>query len=117
MKQFLFIQHQAPHKTIAGQEGLDAILMGSAFVNCSVLLMDDGVFQLMAHQQTSKLGVKNYSLSYKALPDYGVVNIYCCKSHLALRGLKAENFVMPVQCLDDDEIKAVMKQHDIILSF
>ena len=60
MKKFLFVQEQPPHGSINGQEGLDVILMGSAFVEASVLMLADGIFQLVKKQQTEILGTKDY---------------------------------------------------------
>lgn len=117
MKKFLFVQSAPPHGSIAGQEGLDALLMGSAFAECSLLLLEDGVYQLLASQQTASLVAKDYSVTYKALRDYGVDNIACCQSHLDERGLKVEDFVIPVKSLTDEEVTLLMQQNDIIIGF
>jgi len=113
----LFVQSQAPHGSLFGQEGLDAILMGTAFAECSVLLLDDGIFQVLDRQDTSALGTKDYSVSYRALKDYGVEVIYCSASHLAARGITAEDLLVPVTALSDSEIGKLMSAHDVILSF
>ena len=117
MKRLLFVQHHAPHGTLNGQEGLDAILMGSAFAQCSVLMLDDAVFQLVANQNTSALGSKHYALSYAALPDYGVPNIYCSEVHLHERGLNASNLLINVTPVSNPQIISLFKNHDVILSF
>ncbi|MFT7257659.1 MAG: sulfur relay (sulfurtransferase) DsrF/TusC family protein, partial [Candidatus Azotimanducaceae bacterium] len=52
MKKLLFVQSKAPHGSLQGQEGLDAILAGSAFVDCAVLFTGDGIYQILSLQQT-----------------------------------------------------------------
>ncbi len=117
MKKFLFIQSKAPHGSITGQEGLDAILMGSAFAECSVLLLEDGVYQVLANQQTDSLRSKDYSVTYKALQDYGVKDIFCAQSHLEERGIAADDFVVSVKLLSDEEVASLLQQNDVIVSF
>ena len=43
MKKLLFVQSHPPHGSLFGQEGLDAILAGSAFIECGVLFLGDGI--------------------------------------------------------------------------
>ena len=117
MKRLLFVQHQAPHGTLYGQEGLDAILMGSAFAQCSLLLLDDGVFQLLDKQAPEVLGSKHYALSYGALFDYGVEHVYCSAKHLTRRGLTTEDLLIDVEPMSDEQIKDLLNDHDVILSF
>ena len=117
MKRFLFVQDKPPHGTVLAQEGLDAILMGSAFVQCTVLLLEDGLYQVLSGQQTEALGTKHYAVTYQALSDYGVQNIFCSASHLEQRGLDTSDFVVPVQALSDTEIIDLFTNHDVILSF
>jgi sulfur relay (sulfurtransferase) DsrF/TusC family protein len=46
-KSLLFVLTSAPHGRINAQEGLDALLMGSAFADCSALFLGDGILQLI----------------------------------------------------------------------
>lgn len=117
MKKMLFVQSRAPHGSLFGQEGLDAILMGTAFAVCSVLLLDDGILQVLDRQDVADLGTKDYSVSYRALVDYGVEVIYCSASHLAARGIGVDDLLVPVTALTDREVGELMSGHDVILSF
>ena len=54
--QILFVQGTPPHGSMIGQEGLDACLMGSAFADCALLFLGDGIFQVLGPQDTSTLG-------------------------------------------------------------
>ena len=113
----LFIFTQPPHRRINAQEGLDALLMGSAFTNCSVLFLGDGLMQLLKDQSTSELGTKNFSLSYSALVDYGVTRITCSKSDLSSRGINSEDFVIEVEPLDLKCVREFIAEHDKVLNF
>ena len=117
MKSILFVQSKAPHGSIAAQEGLDAILAGSAFTHCSVLLLEDGVFQLVAGQDTGTLGIKDFSVTYGALADFGVEKIYVAASHLAARGLAASDLLLEVEVIDDNAVRGVLAESDAILTF
>ncbi|MEX0941612.1 MAG: sulfurtransferase complex subunit TusC [Pseudomonadales bacterium] len=117
MKRILFVQSKAPHGGLQGQEGLDAVLMGSAFAECTVLLLDDGIFQVLSGQDTGALGTKDYAVTYRALSDYGVDRIYCSRDHLEARGLSTGDLLVKVDPLSDDEVKALMAHHDVILNF
>lgn len=117
VKKLLFVQSRAPHGSLIGQEGLDAILMGTAFAECNVLLLEDGVYQLLAGQDSAELGSKDYSVTYGALRDYGVDTIYCSAVDLDRRGLAAEDMLMPVTLLEDADIRALLAAHEVIFSF
>lgn len=116
MKKLLFVQSKAPHGSINGQEGLDAILAGSAFTECDVLLIDDGVFQLLTDQVIDVTSGKDYSVTYGALADYGVDRIHVAASHLKARGFGESDLVVPVTALDDDGVRNLMASADVILS-
>ncbi|MEX2487905.1 MAG: sulfurtransferase complex subunit TusC [Pseudomonadales bacterium] len=117
MKRILFVQSRAPYGTLSGQEGLDALLMGSAFVECALLFLGDGIYQLLSNQDAAALGLKDYSVSFGALKDYGVQNLYCSESDLQHRVLETDDLVIPVTALDDAAIRELMASHDVILSF
>jgi tRNA 2-thiouridine synthesizing protein C len=117
VKKLLFVQSRPPHGTLFGQEGLDAILMGTAFATCSVLLLDDGIYQLLRNQDSRALGTKDYSVTYQALKDYGAEGIYCSQRHLDERGLTVADLLVPVTPLSDQAVRQLMIEHDSILDF
>jgi len=103
IKKFLYINRKAPHGTIFALESLEVVLIGAAFdQDVSLAFIDDGVYQLMQNQDTSGIGVKNFSATYKALGDYDVNKIYVEQESLELRGLSKEN-LLPLTWEDEDE--------------
>lgn len=131
-KKFLYINRKAPHGTIYAQESLEVVLIAAAFEQDVVLaFVDDGVYQLMQNQDTSALGNKNFSPTYRALGDYDVNQIYVEQESLELRGLSKED-LMPLTYEDEDddwaekdsvhvvssaELADIIEQQDVILNF
>ena len=131
-KKFLYINRKAPHGTIYAQESLEVVLIAAAFEqDVSLAFVDDGVYQLMQNQDTSALGNKNFSPTYRALGDYDVNQIYVEQESLDLRGLSKED-LMPLTYEDEDddwaekdsihvvsstELADIIEQQDVILNF
>ena len=117
MKTFLFVNTYSPHMSISAQEGLDALLMGSAFTQCSALFLGDGILQLLQGQDTEPTKQKNFSRSFGALKEYGVENIYCSKSQLRKYGLDETDLLLEVTALDDSKVASLLADHDVILNY
>jgi len=78
--------------------------------------MDDGVCQLKKNQDTTGIGMKNFSKTYGALDDYDVEKIYVEKESLDARGLSADDLVIPVEVIAADDLREVMAQQDVVIS-
>lgn len=131
-KKFFYINRRAPYGTIYALESLEVVLIGAAFEQeVSLGFIDDGVYQLMEGQDTTGVGMKNFSKTYKALGDYEVRKFYVEKESLAERGLTADD-LMPITYEDEDddyaekpslifvdraEMAKVIASQDVVLSF
>lgn len=131
-KKFLYVNRKAPHGTVYAQESLEVVLIAAAFEQeVALAFVDDGVYQLMQNQDTSALGNKNFSPTYRALGDYDVNQIYVEQESLELRGLSKED-LMPLTYEDEDddwaekdsihvvssaELADIIEQQDVILNF
>ncbi|KAI93855.1 sulfur oxidoreductase [Rhodomicrobium udaipurense JA643] len=131
-KKFLYLNRKAPHGTIYALESLEVVLIGAAFEqDVSLAFLDDGVFQLMAGQDTTAAGMKNFSRTFKALGDYDVRKFYVERESLAERGLTVED-LMPITYEDENEdyaekpsihlvgraeLAAIIADQDVVLSF
>ncbi len=131
-QKFLYVNRKAPHGSIYALESLEVVLVGAAFEqDVSLAFIDDGVYQLMLNQNTSGIGVKNFSPAYKALGDYDINQIYVEKESLELRGLSKEN-LLPLTWEDEDEdwtekysiqivsskeLTDIIEKQDVIFSF
>ena len=80
------------HGVRVGRESLEVVLIGAAFEqDVSLAFMDDGVYQLTKGQDTSGIGMKNFSPTYAALGDFEVNKIYVDKESLEERGLTLDD--------------------------
>ncbi len=132
VKKFMYVNRKAPYGSIYAWEALEVVLIGAAFEqDVSLAFMDDGVFQLVKGQDTTELGIKNFSPTYSALGDYDVNKIYVEKESLEARGLTVDD-LMPLKYEDEDddwaekdsirvvtaaEMAEILEQQDVVLSF
>ena len=131
-KKILYVNRKAPHGSIYALESLEVVLIGAAFEqDVSLAFIDDGVYQLMLNQNTSDIGVKNFSPTYKALGDYDINQIYVEKESLELRGLSKENLLPltwedeiddwtekdSIQVVSSKELTDIIEKQDVIFNF
>ena len=131
-KKFLYINRKPPHGTIYALESLEVVLIGAAFEQeVTLAFIDDGVYQLLQNQDTSAIGTKNFTPTYRALGDYDVNRIFVERESLELRGLVKED-LMPLIWEDEDddwaekesihvvssaELAEIIEHQDVILNF
>ena len=131
-KKFLYVNRKAPYGTIYALESLEVVLIGAAFEqDVALAFLDDGVFQLTKGQDTTGIGVKNFSPTFRALGDYDVNKLYVERESLEERGL-TEDDLQEIMYEDEDddwaekpsirivsraEMADIMAEQDVILSF
>lgn len=131
-KKFLYVNRKAPHGSIYALESLEVVLIGAAFEQeVTLAFIDDGVYQLLKNQDSSAIGSKNFSPTYRALGDYDVNRIFVERESLELRGLSKED-LMPLTWEDEDddwaekdsihvvgsaELAEIIEQQDVLLNF
>ncbi len=118
MKTFMFVNRKAPYGTVYALESLEVVLIAATFdQDCSLVFMDDGVYQLAKGQNTKGIGVKNFSPTYRALDDYDINKLYVERESLAQRGLTEDDLMVPVAVLSSGELGELMAAQDVVLSF
>lgn len=118
MKKFMFVNRKAPYGTIYALESLEVVLIAATFdQDCSLVFLDDGVYQLAKGQNTKATGMKNFSPTYRALEDYDIEKLYVERESLAERGLTEDDLLVPVAVLGSGELADLMAQQDVVLSF
>lgn len=118
MKKFMFVNRKAPHGTVYALESLEVVLIAASFdQDCSLVFMDDGVWQLAKGQNTKAIGVKNFSPTYRALDDYDINKLYVDRESLEARGLTEDDLMVPVAVLSAAELSQLMASQDVVLSF
>jgi tRNA 2-thiouridine synthesizing protein C len=131
-KKFMYVNRRAPYGTIYAWESLEVVLIGAAFEqDVALAFIDDGVYQICKDQDTTGVGIKNFSPTYSALGDYDINKIYVEKESLEARGLTVDD-LMPLTWEDEDEdwaekdsiqvvsaeeLKALLDDSDVLLNF
>lgn len=118
-KKILFISRHAPYGSSIAREALDAVLAAAAYDQALCLLfMDDGVFQLLANQDSEDIGQKNFSSMLPVLPLYDVENIFIHRESLQARGIGEHELSLDsVQIIDSRAVAALLADQDQLLSF
>lgn len=82
-----------------------------------MLFIDDGVYQLKKEQSPDGLDMKNFSKTYRALEMYDVEKLFVERESLEERGLSTDDLLVDVEVIAGAEVKALVDQHDVVLSF
>jgi len=132
IKKFMYVNRRAPYGTVYALETLEVVLIGAAFdQDVSLAFLDDGVFQIVKGQDTSQIGMKNFSPTFRALGDYEVSKLYVEKQSLEERGLAPDDLMEityededddwaekpSIRIVDRSELTEIMAAQDVILSF
>lgn len=118
IKKFLYVNRKAPYGTIYALESLEVVLIGAAFdQDVSLAFLDDGVYQVVKGQHTKPIDVKNFSPTYRALEGYDIEKLYVEKESMEARGLKEDDFIVPVKVINAQEMADLMQSQDVVLSF
>ncbi|MBL0952684.1 MAG: sulfurtransferase complex subunit TusC [Pseudomonas sp.] len=116
-KSLLIISRQAPWSGPGAREALDIALAGGAFdLPIGMLFLDDGVFQLCAGQQPSRLQQKDLVANLQALPMFGVENLYASQRSLVERGLGDSELNLAIERLDDNALTALLNRYDQVIT-
>ncbi len=132
IKKFMYVNRRAPYGTIYALETLEVVLIGAAFEqDVSLAFLDDGVYQIVKGQDTTGIGMKNFSPAYRALGDYEVSKLYVEKESLEERGLTVADLMEityededddwaekpSIRVVDRSELTEIMADQEVILSF
>lgn len=131
-KKFLYVNRKAPYGTIYALEALEVVLISAAFEqDVSLAFLDDGVYQIVKGQETSGIGMKNFSPTYRALGDYDITRLYVEQESLDERGLKPEDLMQityedenedfaekpSIRIVSRSELAGIMAQQDVLFNF
>lgn len=117
MNSFLIISRQSPYGSAAAREALELALACALFDReVALLLLDDGVYQLVPDHQPADIGQKNLGAMQQSLPLYDVDTIYVCQQSLQTRGLVADELALPVEAVDADSLRALMRSYEAVIN-
>jgi tRNA 2-thiouridine synthesizing protein C len=116
IKRFMYVNRRAPHGSIYAHETLEVVLIAAAFdQDVSVVFLDDGVYQIKKDQDTTGIGIKNFTRAFRALDDYDVEKLYVERESLEARGLTAEDLMVPVEVVSTEQLREIMAEQDVVL--
>ncbi|WP_317928797.1 sulfurtransferase complex subunit TusC [Halioxenophilus sp. WMMB6] len=117
-KNCLLLVSHPPYSTRNGRDAIDVALTFGAFeMAITVLFKGDGVWQLLANQQSDSIGQKSIAKLITALPMYDIDDIYVCAESLAQRGIQVSDLAIAAQPLAADGIHQLLNNQFHILSF
>lgn len=117
-KRYLIIFRHPPYGKAYAREALDTALAAAAFDQpVALLFLGDGVAQLLNKHDSEAIGEKSFEKQLSALPLYDINTLYIDATALQQRGLTAADLSLPAQTVSDADITALLKDHDVVLSF
>lgn len=118
MKRFLLVSKSAPYGTSVAKDMLDVALTCSVFEQpVSILLIGDGVLQLLPHQDSTPLRQKNLNALQDSLTLYDIDAIFVDQKALSFHGLTTDCLQIPCIALAPNDLQKLISSHDVILTF
>lgn len=112
------ISTRAPYQGQSAREALDAVLVCTSYdVPTTLLLMGDGVLQLLTGQDSQQIPRKNISAMLQVLALYGIETIHVDETSLLERGLDTTDLCQAVTVLGKDDLSLFIGQHSKVLNF
>ncbi|WP_067518000.1 sulfurtransferase complex subunit TusC [Endozoicomonas ascidiicola] len=112
------ISTRAPYHGQFAREALDVALVSASYdLETHLLMMGDGVYQLVKGQDSNSIDRKNLSSMLQALPLYGVDEIHVDQTSLDERGLSLDDLQESVTVLSADELPLFIQQHCRVVNF
>lgn len=114
---YLFILTQSPYQSSLAREALDFALASAAFnQQVSLLFMGDGVFQLLADQQ-SQSGKKNIEKTLSSLALFDIESVYYHEACALERHIIAAELSLNATPSNAKEIQLLIHTADKVFNF
>lgn len=116
-KRSLVVLRRGPYGGSLARAAADlALAMGAFEQDFDLLFTGAGVLQLLPHQDSQRIGLKNIGKALSALPLFDVERVYVDKEALLRHGITAENLVVPAQVLSAQQIRPLLDGADHLIS-
>ena len=116
----VFLFRTSPHGTSISREGLDAILAATAFCDpdgIGVFFIDDGVLNLINHQQPELIQQKDFIRTFKLLDLYDVEQCFICTESLQKFKLEDKQLILSCEKIDRSLLIEKLTQAEKLLTF
>ena len=116
-KGILLVFRHAPYGNALAREGLEAALAcGAMGAKTSVLYINEGVWQLLASQNSGAIDCKNQAAMASALPLYDVDTIWVDENSLKQRNLTPSD-INAGKIISTTQVQKLLATSKSILSF
>ena len=117
-KTSLVIVRHTPYGSTLARTSLDAALAMAAFdQEVKVLFLGEGVLNLLPHQDSQAVGVKNVGKLLASLPLYEIESVYVEAESATRYGLDPEAAPLPCLVVDSAGVRKLMSESDHLLGF
>jgi|TARA_B110000977_G_scaffold50648_1_gene68796 tRNA 2-thiouridine synthesizing protein C len=117
-KRILVVCSQAPNRGNLAREALDTAFAVAAFEqSVCIYFSGEGVWQLLAAQQTNLTTGKAINSSWKAASLYDIVKLYVSAEELAKRNINADELIEGISVINPNDVNDIMADQDLVLSF
>ncbi|MFQ3322437.1 MAG: tRNA 2-thiouridine synthesizing protein C [Pseudomonadales bacterium] len=117
-KKILVVCSQAPAKGNLAREALDTAFAVAAFdQSVCVYFSGEGVWQLLAAEQTNLTTGKAINSSWNAASLYEIDKLYVTAEELAKRCINADELIAGISIISAKEVNEIMTAQDLVLSF
>ena len=115
----MIVFRTAPYGSIYSFEGLENVVMMAAYEqDLTVMFIDDGVLALKKGMDSSAMGIKDFSPTFKAMePVYDVEKIYIDKASLESRGLTLDDLIIQPEVIEADQVEKMMTEQRNFMMF
>lgn len=116
-KMFTFISRQAPYGKDRAQLCLDAALAATVFEQkVNYVFSDDGVYQLLKHQNGDMIGSKTLGNALEALDLYGIEEIFVNEASLRQRNLHPEDLLIKTTPVTNIQLADLILKSDYVIN-
>lgn len=116
-KRFLFINRRSPYGSGHAAEMMDAALIAASFdQQVHLAFLDDGVFQLVRHQEPDAINGKDMGEALLELGEYDIEHVWVERQSLAERGLTESDLLIPVTLVDRVDFAGLLADMDVVVS-
>lgn len=117
-KNMLIVNQSAPYARSNAKEALDLALAAATFdQDVNILFTGDACYQLLGNQQPEQIDSKNLTKMLKALPIYGINQLYVDESNLACRNIETLVEGLAIKLVSSDEIQQLYQNADAVIRF
>ncbi len=112
----LIINRHSPYGSKLARESLNIALSSSVFsLPTSLIFCDDGIFQLLDHQDTENIDQANLAASLQALEMYDIKHCYVLDESLQTRHIEIDMLKLSCECIDKKRMQQLIDQHTRVL--